>query len=182
LLLPGTEGKIIDAESGQDIPSTSEGELLLRGGQVMKGYLNNPDATASSLTSDGWLYTGDIGRFDDDGWLFITDRKKELIKYKGFQVAPAELEAIIGSMTEVKDVIVIPVLDEEAGEIPRAYVVKQPNAPESFNDQSILAFVSAKVAPHKKLRGGVRFVDSVPKSASGKLLRRLQIQIDREGK
>jgi acyl-CoA synthetase (AMP-forming)/AMP-acid ligase II len=178
-LVPGTEGKLVDAVTGVDLPSSSEGELLLRGPQVMKGYLNNPTATAATIRPDGWLHTGDIARFDADGWVSIVDRNKELIKYKGFQVAPAELEALIGSMPQVKDVIVIPVNDEEAGEIPRAYVVKQDNCPADFSDKDIFAFVHEKVAPYKKLRGGVRFVASVPKSASGKLLRRVQIQMDR---
>ena len=176
MLAPATEGKIVDPVTGADLPYTQEGELLVRGPQIMRGYLHNEEATKATIRPDGWLHTGDIGYFDSHGWLYITDRSKELIKYKGFQVPPAELEAIIASMKEVKDVIVIPVLDEEAGEIPRAYVVKQEA---SLTEGDVEKFVYDKVAPHKRLRGGVRFCDSVPKSASGKLLRRVQIQLDR---
>jgi acyl-CoA synthetase (AMP-forming)/AMP-acid ligase II len=180
VLVAGTEAKIIHTETGEDIDPAKEGELLIRGPQVMKGYLNNPEATAHTITPDGWLKTGDIGCFDAQGRLFIKDRKKELIKYKGFQVPPAELEAIIATMPEVKDVIVIPVLDEEAGEIPRAYVVKQDNCRADFCEQDVLEFVQNQVAPYKRLRGGVVFTNAVPKSPSGKLLRRVQIEIDRQ--
>lgn len=128
------------------------------------------------------MHTGDIGRFDERGHLFVTDRIKELIKYKGYQVPPAELEAVILTMPQVKDVIVIPVPDEEAGELPRAYVVPQDeyNKPDSnFNPEDVAEYVYKRVAPHKRLRGGVIFADSVPKSPSGKLLRRVQIEQDR---
>ena len=179
LLVPNTEGKIVDPVTGKDLLYHQEGELLIRGPQRMKGYLNNVESTKNTIRPDGWLHTGDIGYFDNEGWLYITDRCKELIKFKGFQVPPAELEALILSMPAVKDVIVIPVLDDEAGEIPRAYVVKQDNCPASFDESAIIDFVASKVAPHKKLRGGVKFALAVPKSASGKLLRRVQIQIDR---
>ena len=155
------------------------------------GYLNNPEATKATIREDGWLHTGDIAYFKDHKWLYITDRSKELIKYKGFQVPPAELEAVIINIPQVKDVIVIPVLNEEAGEIPRAYVALQDNVivtprtpenandPNIFNEQTIIDFVSEKVAPYKKLRGGVIFTKAIPKTPSGKLLRRIQIQIDR---
>lgn len=179
-LLPLTEGKIVDPVTGADLPSSEEGELLIRGPQVMKGYYKDEVSTQRTIRPDGWMHTGDIARFTDDGWLFITDRLKELIKYKGFQVPPAELEAIILSMNEIKDVIVIPVLDDEAGEVPRAYVVKKENAPADFSSDDIIEYVHSRVAPHKRLRGGVIFTDQVPKSASGKLLRRLQIEIDRQ--
>lgn len=179
LLAPGTEAKIVDPVTGADLAFTSEGELLVRGPQVMKGYFENEAATMATIRPDGWLHTGDIAKFDDEGWLYITDRSKELIKYKGFQVPPAELEALILSMPQVKDVVVIPVPDDQAGEIPRAYVVKQDNAPASFGADDVIDFVRAKVAPYKRLRGGVRFVASVPKSPSGKLLRRVQVQLDR---
>jgi acyl-CoA synthetase (AMP-forming)/AMP-acid ligase II len=180
ILVASTEGKIVHPETGKDLDPTEEGELLIRGPHVMKGYLNNPEATVHTITPDGWLKTGDIGCFDERGWLYIRDRLKELIKYKGFQVPPAELEAIIATMPEVKDVIVIPVLDEEAGEIPRAYVVKQDNCPADFCEQDVLEYVHKQVAPSKKLRGGVIFTNAVPKSPSGKLLRRVQIEIDRQ--
>ena len=179
ILVPGTEGKIVDPVSGKDMNSYEEGEIMIRGPQVMQGYFDNIEATNSTIRKDGWLHTGDIGKFEgDDGWLVITDRCKELIKYKGFQVPPAELEARILSMPSVKDCVVIPVIDEEAGELPRAYVVKADGA--TITEQDVIQFVEKHVAPHKKLRGGVVFTDSIPKSASGKLLRRVQIQIDRE--
>jgi acyl-CoA synthetase (AMP-forming)/AMP-acid ligase II len=178
-LSPATEAKIVHPLTGEDQPFTSEGELLVRGPQIMKGYFENEEATKSTLRSDGWLHTGDIAKFDEQGWLYITDRSKELIKFKGFQVPPAELEAIILTMPQVKDVVVIPVLDDEAGEVPRAYVVKQDSAPADFVADDVIEFVHARVAPYKRLRGGVRFTASVPKSPSGKLLRRVQIQLDR---
>jgi acyl-CoA synthetase (AMP-forming)/AMP-acid ligase II len=179
-LVAGTEGKIVHPETGVDMLPSEEGELLIRGPQVMKGYLNNPEATARTLRPDGWLHTGDIAVFDERGRLYITDRLKELIKYKGFQVPPAELEGIIASMKEVKDVVVIPVPDDEAGEVPRAYVVKQDGCRSDFCDQDVIEYVHQHVAPYKRLRGGVRFTEAIPKTPSGKLLRRVQIQIDRE--
>lgn len=124
-------------------------------------------------------YSGDVGFFDEDGCLHVTDRSKELIKYKGFQVPPAELEALIISIPQVKDVVVIPVQDEEAGEIPRAYVVKQDNCPTDFTEKDIIDFIAKRVAPQKRLRGGVVFTDAIPKSPSGKLLRRVQVEFDR---
>lgn len=177
LLAPGTEGKIIDPLTGKDLAPHETGELLVRGPQVMKGYLDDIEATKACLTPDGWLHTGDIGHFDSEGWLYITDRLKELIKYKGLQVPPAELEAVLNSMPALKDAIVIPVPDEEAGELPRAYVVKQEGA--QVTEEEVLQYVAERVAPYKRLRGGVRFTDAVPKSPSGKLLRRMMIDIDR---
>eukprot|EP00600_Ochromonadales_sp_CCMP1393_P014757 CAMPEP_0174995792 /NCGR_PEP_ID=MMETSP0005-20121125/32_1 /TAXON_ID=420556 /ORGANISM="Ochromonas sp., Strain CCMP1393" /LENGTH=306 /DNA_ID=CAMNT_0016250121 /DNA_START=136 /DNA_END=1053 /DNA_ORIENTATION=+ len=179
-LVCGTEAKIVDPATGEDKSALEEGELLIRGPQVMKGYWNNPEATRNTITEDGFLRTGDIAHFDEDGWLFITDRCKELIKYKGFQVPPAELEAIMTAMPSIKDVVVIPVLDDEAGEIPRAYIVKQDGpVGDELTAQMVLDTVHARVAPHKKLRGGVYFVDAIPRSASGKLLRRVQVEMDR---
>jgi acyl-CoA synthetase (AMP-forming)/AMP-acid ligase II len=180
-LLPATEGKIVHPETGEDLASTATGELLIRGPQVMKGYLKNPEATEATLTSDGWLKTGDIGNFTEEGWLIITDRNKELIKYKGFQVPPAELEALLLTMPEISDAVVIPVEDDEAGELPCAYVVKNEATLQGkeLTEQQVQDYVAERVAPHKRLRGGVRFADSIPKSASGKILRRVQKQIDR---
>lgn len=182
-LTPSTEGKIINPETGKDLRSTDEGEVLIRGPQVMKGYLKNPEATAATITPDGWLKTGDIGHFTDDGWIVITDRNKELIKFSGFQVAPAELEAILLTMPAVKDTIVIPVLDEKHGEIPRAYIVQNADYLKAgggnISEEQVVDYVASRVSPHKKLRGGVQFVDEIPKSPSGKLLRRVMIKIDR---
>ena len=163
-------------ETGLDLDPTDEGELCIRGPQVMLGYYENKEAT-DAMIKDGWLHTGDIARFDKDGLLYLLDRCKELIKYKGFQVAPAELEALLLTMPQVGDCVVIPVLDEEAGEIPRAYVVKATDM--DVTEEEICEFISKKMSPHKKLRGGVRFTDIIPKSASGKILRRIQIQMDR---
>lgn len=148
---------------------------------VSAGYLDNEEATKATIREDGFLHTGDIGYFDDDGWLYITDRVKELIKYKGYQVPPAELEAIISTMPQIKDVVVIPVPDDEAGEIPRAYVVRQDGVAEKdVSAADVVNYVNERVAPHKRLRGGAFFTDAVPKSPSGKLLRRVQIEIDRK--
>jgi acyl-CoA synthetase (AMP-forming)/AMP-acid ligase II len=171
---PNTECKIIDLETGEPRGPNKEGELCVRGPQVMKGYLNQPDATAHTIDADGWLHTGDIGYADEDGHFFIVDRAKELIKYKGFQVAPAELEAILLAHPAVADAAVIPIPDDEAGEIPKAYVVLSGAA----EGEEILAFVAARVASFKKIRL-IEFIDKIPKSASGKILRRVLIQAER---
>jgi acyl-CoA synthetase (AMP-forming)/AMP-acid ligase II len=134
----------------------------------MKGYHNKPDATSATLDEEGWLHTGDVGYVDDDGHLFIVDRVKELIKYKGFQVAPAELEAILLSHPAIADAAVIPSPDEEAGEVPKAFVVlKGEVSPEEIKE-----FVAERVAPHKKIRL-LEIIDQIPKTASGKILRRI---------
>ena len=142
----------------------------------MQGYLDLPDKTRECLTEDGWLMTGDIAKIDADGYVYITDRLKELIKYKGFQVAPAELEEVLCSHPGVADATVIPVEDDEAGELPRAYVVRKTD---DVTEDSVSAFVAERVAPHKKLRGGVVFIDAIPKTASGKILRREVVAMDR---
>jgi acyl-CoA synthetase (AMP-forming)/AMP-acid ligase II len=134
----------------------------------MVGYLNNEAATASSIDDDGFFHTGDIGHVDEDGWWFIVDRLKELIKYKGFQVAPAELEALLLSHPAIADVAVIGVPDPEAGEVPKAFVVTR----EPVTADAIMDFVAGRVAPHKRVRS-VEVVDTIPKSASGKILRRV---------
>ena len=151
------------------------GEVCVRGPQVMTGYLNNPDATAATIDADGWLHTGDIGYADDDGHFYIVDRAKELIKYKGFQVPPAELEALLLTHPCVADAAVIPCPDEEAGEVPKAFVVLRGEA----TAKELMEFVEQRVAPHKKLRF-VEFIDKIPKSPSGKILRRLLVQAERE--
>ena len=134
----------------------------------MQGYLNKPDATAETIVEDGWLRTGDIGHIDVDGYWFIVDRLKELIKYKGFQVPPAELEALLISHPSVSDVAVIPVPDEEAGEIPKAFVVRSGDA----SAEELMAFVKEHVSTYKQVRE-LEFVDAIPKSLSGKILRRV---------
>ncbi len=165
---PNTSCRIVDPE-GNDLGVDGEGELWIKGPQVMKGYLNNPEATATTIDAGGWLHTGDVARIDADGHMYIVDRVKELIKYKGFQVPPAELEALIVTHPDVVDVAVIGVPDVEAGEIPKAFVVRRPGASASADD--IMAFVAEHVASYKRIRM-VEFVDAIPKSASGKILRR----------
>jgi acyl-CoA synthetase (AMP-forming)/AMP-acid ligase II len=142
----------------------------------MKGYLNNPEATARMLDTDGWLHTGDIGYFDEDGYLYIVDRLKELIKYKGMQVAPAELEAVLLTHPAVADAAVIPSADEEAGEVPKAYIVLKPETVATAYE--LVTYVAERVAPHKRIRR-LEFVEQIPKSASGKILRRVLIEQER---
>jgi acyl-CoA synthetase (AMP-forming)/AMP-acid ligase II len=166
LPVPGTETRIVDPKTGED---ADRGELWVRGPQVMAGYLNNEEATAETITEDGWLRTGDIAEADEDGFLSIVDRLKELIKYKGFQVPPAELEAILIAHPAVADCAVIGVPDEEAGELPKGFVVIAEGA--EAGDEELLDHVAAQVSPQKKLRLLER-VGEIPKSASGKILRR----------
>lgn len=164
--VPGTECRIVDPETGAD---AERGELWVRGPQVMKGYLNNEEATRETIDSDGWLHTGDVAEIDSDGHYLIVDRLKELIKYKGFQVPPAELEAILLEHPAITDCAVIGVADEEAGELPKGFVVIAPGA--DVGDEEIMAFVAERVSPQKKLRLLER-IEAIPKSASGKILRR----------
>ncbi|XP_075224482.1 luciferin 4-monooxygenase-like isoform X1 [Lycorma delicatula] len=170
-LVEEAQGKVIDIENGTSLGPGAIGELCFRGPQVMQGYFNNERATKDAVDSDGWLHTGDLGYYDEEGYFYIVDRLKELIKYKGYQVAPAELEALILSLPEVKDVAVIGLPDEISGELPLAFVVKQPDSDISEND--IIKFVASKVSPQKRLKGGVKFIDAIPKNPSGKILRRL---------
>ncbi|MCP3936610.1 MAG: 4-coumarate--CoA ligase family protein [Actinomycetia bacterium] len=166
--MPGTSVRIVN-DDGQDLGIDAEGEMWIRGPQVMKGYLNNPTATADTIDSDGWLHTGDVAKVDSDGHAYIVDRVKELIKYKGFQVPPAELEALIVTHPAVADVAVIGVDDTEAGELPKAFVVLKSDAEATADD--IQDFVAERVTSYKKVRI-VEFRDEIPKSASGKILRR----------
>jgi 4-coumarate--CoA ligase len=161
---------IVDPATGESLGLDLDGEVWVRGPQAMTGYLNNPQATAATIDPDGWLHTGDIGLIDADGHLYVVDRLKELIKYKGFQVPPAELEALLLTHPAVADAAVIGVPDEEAGELPVGFVVLKPGA--QATDHEIMAFVAKQVAHYKQLRR-VSFIDTVPKSASGKILRRL---------
>jgi acyl-CoA synthetase (AMP-forming)/AMP-acid ligase II len=173
--LPNTEMRVVDPATGADVSRGETGELLVRGPQVMKGYLNAPEATAAMLDPDGWLHTGDLGKIDEQGYVYIVDRVKELIKYKGLQVAPAELEAVLLSHPEVSDAAVVRFPDEEAGEVPKAFVV----ARGQVDPEELMAFVAERVAPHKKVRQ-VEFVDEIPKAASGKILRRVLIERDQQ--
>lgn len=175
LLLPNTECKIVSTDAETELGSGQEGEIWIRGPQVMQGYLNNPDATAASIDEEGWFHTGDIGYADEEGYFYVVDRVKELIKYKGFQVPPAEVEAVLLTHPAIADAAVIPVPDEEAGEIPKAFVVLRGE----ITPDEIMAFVAERVAPHKKVRL-VEIIDQIPKSASGKILRRILVQRERE--
>jgi len=175
--IPSTECKIIHLETGEALGVRQEGELYIRGPQVMKGYLNRPENTAQTIDQEGWLHTGDIGYADEEGHFFIVDRAKELIKYKGFQVAPAELEAVLLSHPMVADAAVIPCQDEEAGEVPKAFVVLKGET----SAEEIQEYVAERVAPYKKIRQ-IEFIEQIPKSPSGKILRRLLVQRERERK
>jgi acyl-CoA synthetase (AMP-forming)/AMP-acid ligase II len=176
-LVPNTECRIVDAETGRDLGVDEPGEVWIRGPQVMKGYLNNPEATARTVDADGWLHTGDIGVVDGEGFLLIVDRLKELIKVKGFQVAPAELESLLLKHPRIADVAVIAVPDDDAGEVPKAIVV----ARGVLTAEDVIAFVHDEVAPYKRIRH-VAFVDAIPKSASGKILRRVLVERERSAR
>ena len=171
---PNTECKIVDLETGEQLGVGERGEVCVRGPQIMRGYLNNPEATARTIDADNWLHTGDIGYFDEDGHFFIVDRAKELIKYKGFQVPPAELEAVLLTHPCVADAAVIPYPDDEAGEVPKGILVLR----EQVEPEAIMEFVAERVAPHKRIRH-LEFVDKIPKSPSGKILRRVLVDIEK---
>jgi len=159
----------------KELPVGETGELWIKGPNIFKGYHNNPEGTKNALTSDGYFKTGDVGHQDKDGNFYITDRVKELIKYKGFQVPPAGLEGLLISHPMVYDVAIVGVYaKEQATEVPRAYIVPKPGVEGSPKTaQDVTQWLQAKVANHKRLRGGVRFLEEIPKSASGKILRRL---------
>ncbi len=176
-VVPDTEVKIVDVATGAELGTHETGELWARGPQVMKGYLNNPQATRNTLDEEGWLHTGDIALVDDEGYFYVVDRLKELIKYKGYQVAPAELEAVLVGHPAVADAAVIGVADEEAGEIPKAFVVLKGEA----TADELMSYVAERVAPYKKLRL-LEFIEQVPKSSSGKILRRMLVDQERAKK
>uniref|UniRef100_A0A1D1ZKT5 4-coumarate--CoA ligase n=1 Tax=Anthurium amnicola TaxID=1678845 RepID=A0A1D1ZKT5_9ARAE len=168
-LVSNVEAKIVDPSTGQALPPGQQGELWLRSPTNMLGYLGDHEATASTLDSEGWLKTGDLCYFNEDGFLFIVDRLKELIKYKAYQVPPAELERILLSHPEIADAAVVPYPDEEAGQIPMAFVMRRFGS--SLSGAEVIEFVARQVAPYKKVRR-VSFIQSIPKSAAGKILRR----------
>ncbi|MDX3245962.1 4-coumarate--CoA ligase family protein [Streptomyces sp. ME18-1-4] len=170
-LIAGTEMRIVSLDDpGKDLGVGEPGEILIRGPQIMKGYLGRPDATAAMIDADGWLHTGDVGHIDADGWLFVVDRVKELIKYKGFQVAPAELEALLLTHPGIADAAVIGVYNDDGNEVPHAYVVRRPTSPD-LSEGEIAMYVAERVAPYKRVRE-VTFIDTVPRAVSGKILRR----------
>jgi acyl-CoA synthetase (AMP-forming)/AMP-acid ligase II len=166
--VPSLECRIVDVDTGADADAGQRGELWMRGPNIMKGYLGNEEATRATVDEDGWLHTGDVAIIDDDGCFSIVDRVKELIKYKGFQVAPAELEALLVGHPEVADVAVVGVPDANAGELPKAYIV--PGGP--VTAEELQAYVAERVATYKQVRA-VEFVDEIPRSAAGKILRRV---------
>ena len=176
--VPNTEVKVIDVTNGSPLAVKQEGEICIRGPQVMRGYWNQPDATSAMIDPDGWLHTGDIGYADEDGCFFIVDRLKELIKYKGMQIAPAELEAVLLGHPAVADAAVIPVADECAGEVPKAYVVLKSGVVPSDVEGELMHYVAERVAPYKKLRA-IEIAPQIPKSPSGKILRRLLVDQER---
>ncbi|KAJ0110648.1 hypothetical protein Patl1_02973 [Pistacia atlantica] len=163
------EGKIVDPETGEALPPCKEGELWVKGPSVMKGYVGEEESTSATLFSDGWLRTGDICYINEDGFLFVVDRLKELIKYRGYQVAPAELEQLLISHPQIVDAAVTGYPDKEAGQVPMAFVVRQPQS--TLNEAEIMDFVAKQVAPYKKIRR-VAFINSITKSAAGKILRK----------
>ncbi|HEX2181518.1 MAG TPA: AMP-binding protein [Rubrobacteraceae bacterium] len=173
--IPNTECMVADVESGEPLGANERGEVLVRGPQVMKGYLNRPDATARALGADGWLRTGDLGYVDEEGYLHLVDRLKEMIKHRGIQIAPAELEAVLLSHPRVADAAVVGSPDEEAGEVPKAFVV----ASGELSADELRAFVAERVAPHKRIHA-VRFVEAIPKTPTGKVLRRVIAEQDRQ--
>ena len=178
-VVPNTEVKIADIVTGVEVPQGKDGELLIRGPQIMRGYLNQPGETAACLDREGWYHTGDVGYVDGDGFFFIVDRTKELIKYKGMQVAPAELEALLVTHPAVLDAAVVRKSDEEAGEVPKAFVVLKPDeASRATAAEAIMGWVGERVAPHKRIRQ-LEFIDQIPKSASGKILRRVLMDKDK---
>ncbi|MDQ4133065.1 MAG: AMP-binding protein [Actinomycetota bacterium] len=165
--LPGTECRVVDLDSRLEVAPGASGELWVRGPQVMQGYLDDPAATAHVLDAEGWLHTGDLVSVDSDGYFSVVDRVKELVKYKGYQVSPAELEAVLLTHPAVADAAVVASPDEEAGEVPKAFVVL--SAETSGDD--LIAYVAGRVAPFKRVRR-VEAVHRIPRSPAGKLLRR----------
>jgi len=173
-LLPNTTCKVVDLGTGAALGPGEPGEICVYGPQIMRGYLHQPAATAAAIDVHGWLRTGDVGRIDASGYLYVVDRVKELIKYKGYQVAPAELEALLLTHPAVADVAVIPSPDDEAGEVPKACVVLRGDASEA----ELTTFVGQHVAPYKRVRR-VEVLDTLPRSPSGKLLRRVLVERER---
>ena len=167
--MPSVEARVVDPATGQDVEPGERGELWCRGPNIMRGYLNNPTATAATVDQDGFLHTGDVVTVDSGGVFRVVDRLKELIKYKGYQVAPAELEALLLGHPGVVDAAVIGVPDPECGQLPKAFVVRRGSHAELDADE-LMAYVADQVAPHKKVRL-VEFIERIPKSAAGKILR-----------
>lgn len=173
-LAENMEAKIVDPVTVEALSPGYKGELWLRGPTIMKGYVGDDKATVETLDSEGWLKTGDLCYFDSDGYLFIVDRLKELIKYKAYQVPPAELEHILHTNPEIADAAVVPYPDEDAGQIPMAFVVRKPGS--NITAAQVMDYVAKQVTPYKKIRR-VSFINSIPKSPAGKILRRELVDI-----
>lgn len=173
-VVSGMESKIADLNTGQGLPPNEKGEVCMRGPNRMIGYLNNPEATAQTIDAEGWLHSGDIGYADEDGYFYIVDRVKELIKYNAYQVAPATLEAALLTNPNISDCAVIAYQHPELGEVPKAFVV----ARNPMTADEVMMYVAERVAPFEKVRV-VEFIDAIPKSASGKILRRVLVEKDR---
>ncbi|KAF2366205.1 AMP-dependent synthetase/ligase [Trinorchestia longiramus] len=169
-LLPHVEAKVVDTSTGVTLPSGERGELFIKTPSMMAGYHNRPDATKDTIDEDGWLHTGDIAVYDDDGFFSIVDRIKELIKVKAFQVSPSELEDVLLKHPAIADAGVVGVPHDSHGEVPRAYIVRSKKA--SISEAEVSAYMKERMAPHKQLLGGIKFVNDLPKNATGKLLRR----------
>ncbi|KAF7268251.1 hypothetical protein GWI33_018613 [Rhynchophorus ferrugineus] len=169
-VVPGMMAKVID-EKGNVLGPNKNGELCFKGPLIMKGYVNNNEATSNTIDAEGWLHTGDIGYYDEEGYFFVVDRLKELIKYKAFQVAPAELESILLSHPCIADAAVIGLPNSEAGELPLAFVVKRPGM--DVTEEEVKKLIADTLSYQKHLRGGVIFIDEIPKNPSGKILRRV---------
>jgi acyl-CoA synthetase (AMP-forming)/AMP-acid ligase II len=173
-LVVNMQARIVDPVTGLDVGPGERGELWMRGPNVTSGYLDDADATARTITPDGWLKSGDIAVVDADGFYSVVDRLKELIKYKAHQVAPADLEAVLLTHPLIADAAVIPSPDAEAGEVPKAFVVTRG----ALTAEAVMDYVASKVSPMDKVRR-VEFIDAIPKSPSGKILRRLLVDRER---
>ncbi|KAJ2097090.1 hypothetical protein GGI16_004661 [Coemansia sp. S142-1] len=176
VLLPNCEAKVIDNE-GNEVGVSADGELCFRGPNVMLGYLDNPSATLEIFDDQGFLHTGDIGYVDASGYFYITDRKKEIIKFKGFQVAPSELEGLLAEHPDIEDAAVMAVYDDsQATEIPKGYFVMRKHENDSFLDEitrahAVVAWLHERIAKYKRLRGGFAIIDHIPRSPAGKIIR-----------
>ncbi|KOC62438.1 Luciferin 4-monooxygenase [Habropoda laboriosa] len=169
-IVPGFKCKVVDTTSGKILAPGEIGEICFAGEQLMLGYYKNPKTTAETIDKENWLHTGDLGYFNEEGLLYITGRIKELIKYKGYQVSPSEIESVILKHPSVKDAAVMGIPDELSGELPMALVVRQPGS--NISSKEIVDFTNSYLSPQKRLRGGVKFVASIPKTPSGKIVRR----------
>lgn len=171
--ISNVQAKIVDVDDPtvqKGLDAHKSGELQIRGPNIMKGYFKNEEATQEMITPDGWLRSGDIAHYDENGLLYISDRMKELIKVNALQVAPAELEGIIRKHPAVLEAVVCGIPNPTYGEVPKAFIVKRPNA--NLTESDVQTFVSKQVSKHKQLRGGVQFIETVPNTATGKTLRR----------